>query len=1071
MVTIHLTIINSAFARDAHHFLRFLVQFKGYEKAERSDVSASFTEYPNFLTKRFIFSLPKAHFIGLKPTDMLARIRDQMRITVTGFAVDKAIDGSASVSELGSCTLSISDFSQRHGTSQVLYASAELVSSASGHQAVGRISLELQIHIDMEENPGQVIQSKTNVATQRSERSGHIVELERENSDGGYGKIMLARSLIDLDHSDNKSEGVPTAKKEDCMETGLIQQYPPGSSIREDLSEPIKAPSNYGVEASVPNKTAHRPIKVKVGDLKCETPDNVSEKDKALSPAIGIETKSDKKIEAELTQSLAGNRDSLYENFVGKDPKHSRQAIIIFIHDVWDLPLVHNPTSGDSALPLPFVSVKSTKEFADNSPALLSTHASSPSREAVFSEKLVMYLDEPYSLSNTVTLHLSISDHLSKRYIAKFNLPISCLFFPTYRQVPLILRSISPSVHLPSPHLRISAINIDSSTRTLEAMQKEYTTKMIFLDFLLKGLEPNPLPLPMRCIAVLKVVRSGIEYSARMRTLDRRFEEGYPASRPPSNLPVTLEFDSYGKLISDFPLQKHASVPYLIYDKSKHFAENHENFFQITCSSALTALPKWNQHFLFCIPMKEYTTETSLVIEFFNEPICADPSPNVPILNYGNNRQTEGASRPLSDMIAYSIIPLGDLTIIPMTKQGRILPLSNIKLNFVDSYKRLPGAERVFCSLDVSIPENWNEATPIEKNDTGQLSSLPTANISSSEPGCGGLSVNGETHNNPPDNLEVILDDVLNAVKDERENSLKISALRAKQAQDPSSMIFTFQDIEQRQRLIDRLLKELADRTEAVKRVGQDLFAVRERNATLERNVKDLERTVKSKEIKLVQLMNTVDIEAVPHDDLKKRYVVIAQRLNVEMKRGKEMENRIESLSNMETMKLELERKYNELQQAHTSQQSYVQKLQVDPGSIESGVSKLLLEENSRLKSAIQELRGRDQNLKLNPIEPVTRKDQETDIEYTRLLLRAEVAEIRVAALEAELARRADEFAIEIARLRCSNEFSAPTHFTSTMTPPLISQAHPKKKSKVRLNPIDHKLGILPADHQQRKFW
>ena len=41
-------------------------------------------------------------------------------------------------------------------------------------------------------------------------------------------------------------------------------------------------------------------------------------------------------------------------------------------------------------------------------------------------------------------------------------------------------------------------------------------------------------------------------------------------------------------------------------------------------------------------------------------------------------------------------------------------------------------------------------------------------------------------------------------------------------------------DIDQRQRLIDRLLEELDNRTEAVRKVGQDLYKLREVNASNE---------------------------------------------------------------------------------------------------------------------------------------------------------------------------------------------------------------------------------------------
>jgi hypothetical protein len=43
--------------------------------------------------------------------------------------------------------------------------------------------------------------------------------------------------------------------------------------------------------------------------------------------------------------------------------------------------------------------------------------------------------------------------------------------------------------------------------------------------------------------------------------------------------------------------------------------------------------------------------------------------------------------------------------------------------------------------------------------------------------------------------------------------------------------LYNAHDIDQRQKLIDKLLEELDHRTNAVKKVGQDLYRLREKNA------------------------------------------------------------------------------------------------------------------------------------------------------------------------------------------------------------------------------------------------
>jgi hypothetical protein len=43
--------------------------------------------------------------------------------------------------------------------------------------------------------------------------------------------------------------------------------------------------------------------------------------------------------------------------------------------------------------------------------------------------------------------------------------------------------------------------------------------------------------------------------------------------------------------------------------------------------------------------------------------------------------------------------------------------------------------------------------------------------------------------------------------------------------------LYNAHDVDQRQKLIDKLLEELDHRTNAVKKVGQDLYRLREKNA------------------------------------------------------------------------------------------------------------------------------------------------------------------------------------------------------------------------------------------------
>ncbi|KAJ3097922.1 hypothetical protein HDU97_004458, partial [Phlyctochytrium planicorne] len=968
MVALDVLIANASFEAAAHYFLRISLLYRSFEHSERTDVSSSASYLPEFIKSRFAFALPASLFKGLKPKQALASLREALQIHITAFAVNKLQDGSASVQEYGSCNLDLDEVLR--GDSIAMAPVQVKLFSPSG-QYCGTISSEITVFMEQEEEPPTQTHSRAShrAPTNRTERSGHIVQLERENSDGGYGKMMLARSLIDLDHS---------------------EQVTSHESLNQD-------------ESGQPS----------------------------LSNLHKIELK---------------------EKFLKKESESStHQSVILFIHDVWDLPLVHNSTTGESSMPSVFVSVKTGAETDENMPAKYCTHVSSPSREAAFGETIIIDLKGPYSLSNVQHLHIGLADKHSKRYLARFHLPISCLYFPTYRQVTLLLRSLSPSVRLPSPKLRISVINVDGSCNSFNALQREYNSKMLFLDFFLKGIESHPLPFAMRTIAVLKLLRNGVEYAAKMKTSQRRFkatQEGMASKRPSllQNCPI-LDFDISGRLISDFPLQQRVQFPSLIYSKTKHQPGATDGYFQMTCSSTLESFPTWNQHFIFGIPMDEFTSELSLIIELYKEPTAVDPSPNAPasstfesfVLGEENQRQ-------IIDMVAYTTVPLGDLTLLPTSKQSKVIPLQNLILHFVDDYSKLAGTDR-------------NEARPMD--DRLELEHQPSK-----------ISPPGD---NTLDLPHVDLDNVLKSIHDDT-NNIQTLKNAQKTLQDPTTMVFTFQDIEQRQRLIDRLLKELGERNDAIKKVGEDLYSTRQRNASLEKKIAELERAIQKRETKLAQLMNMIDLEALPIEELKRRYVLLSQKLQQELQVGKEQQVVIDELEQRQLSKSELERKYLELQKAHTSQQLYVQKLQSslekiakyketikrqeeiieklegflkvslpvsnheifgkgllksknDHASLNSDITRLLIEENNRLKTTVGELEKQSQAMQQQksvetPETPKLQTDphmshNKMDEDYAKALLRAEVAEARVSALEAELARRADEFANEITKIRC----------------------------------------------------
>lgn len=128
--------------------------------------------------------------------------------------------------------------------------------------------------------------------------------------------------------------------------------------------------------------------------------------------------------------------------------------------------------------------------------------------------------------SNIPSVNLTIADNITKRIIAKFNIPIQSTFFPSHRQLTLILRAVSPAPEMSSPHARISITNIDTSVSSPYLLQREYQDKMVFMEFLLRGLscKNSNMPFDSRMIAVLRVVDDGSEYVSEKKRLLKRHQ-------------------------------------------------------------------------------------------------------------------------------------------------------------------------------------------------------------------------------------------------------------------------------------------------------------------------------------------------------------------------------------------------------------------------------------------------------------------------------------------------------------------------------------------------------------------
>ena len=92
--------------------------------------------------------------------------------------------------------------------------------------------------------------------------------------------------------------------------------------------------------------------------------------------------------------------------------------------------------------------------------------------------------------------------------------------------------------------------------------------------------------------------------------------------------------------------------------------------------------------------------------------------------------------------------------------------------------------------------------------------------------------------------------------------------------------------------------------------------------------MKDLEIQAKNKEMKTQQLLNTIDLDLLSQDEIVKRYALIMQKLQNEIYCNKDLSERLEESQHKTIERNAMEKKYIELQHAHTEQQNFVQQLQ-----------------------------------------------------------------------------------------------------------------------------------------------
>ncbi|KAI9338223.1 hypothetical protein BDR26DRAFT_863224 [Obelidium mucronatum] len=659
--------------------------------------------------------------------------------------------------------------------------------------------------------------------------------------------------------------------------------------------------------------------------------------------------------------------DLLYFISPTTDLPKSGQRITIYVHNIWNLPTLTILNTTQKTLPVPYISIKTAQDAASGVRAKLVTHTAQPGQEATFAEKFTLEFEESFSSSSSTPpreIFISILDENSKRYIAKFVLPIPTTVFTSHRQQTLVLRSVSTVHKEYTPSIRISVLNEDRAVTQPTMLQQSVD-----------------LPFSARCIAVVKVVHSSSEYVAKMDLIEKRIQEGCPTTFP-QLAPITqLDFDSNGTLIR----------------VSRRDNSNAEaNYYQMTLSSPQTTKPEWNHHFVFFINMLLFNAESSVVVEFYRDPVIME------------NRPLSGSKGlVIDDLIGYSIIPLGDFSIISAAEKRKVLNLDKVKVFFTGvggsgGYGGSPYGGDTYCSLDLRVPDTWNQINP------DSLKPKTTSLTRSSEKRQA-AAFRGS--------FEQLLE------------MLTAAAVAAEGDTISDSREITFKN------LIDRLLQELENRSLAIQKLGLDIVAGKERNAKLE-------------------TYHTAE--------LQRRYTSMADRLSSELAKTKDLLQRVESSNLILMERNDFEKRYLELQQAHMAQQNLVQRLQRDkdvlqdsretirkqenvieklgtylkermpanmqgkitdlltskePQDMEANLQKMLSDENLELKKRVMELEKQlaevpesDHRLKC--------KDSISEEDYYEVLMRAESNETRIVALEQELSNNAREFAKQLAQMQ-----------------------------------------------------
>ena len=187
----------------------------------------------------------------------------------------------------------------------------------------------------------------------------------------------------------------------------------------------------------------------------------------------------------------------------------------------------------------------------------------------------------------------------------------------------------------------------------------------------------------------------------------------------------------------------------------------------------------------------------------------------------------------------------------------------------------------------------------------------------------------------------------------------EVAASQREVAQLHKRLAVITEDITHKQNLIDRLLKEVDKRSEAIRTCGVEIVQLRRRNKQLEEERNEAQRQLKelqlqeSKEVEdLAKSVNSVS-SATPQE-LGRQLVSLSAKYKAERERNNQMLVKLKKLYSQASSVRHSKAHYEQLEKAHQAQAQYIQKLQQENQKIE--VYKATIRTQEKVVAKLEEL-------------------------------------------------------------------------------------------------------------------